>query len=55
MWYAMLHELRYVSLLDIGVIAQSLILNPVAESLVPHQKPYSTAEGDVWALGCVLA
>jgi serine/threonine protein kinase len=42
----MLHEPRYVSLLD---------LNPVAELLVPHQKPYSTAEGDVWALGCILA
>ena len=39
----------------IGVSAQLLILNPVAESLVAHHTPYSTAEGDVWALGCILA
>ncbi|KAI0301725.1 kinase-like domain-containing protein, partial [Multifurca ochricompacta] len=25
------------------------------ESLVPHHKPYSTSQGDVWALGCILA
>ena len=30
-------------------------LNLVAESLVPHHVPYSTVEGDVWALGCILA
>jgi serine/threonine protein kinase len=27
----------------------------LAESLIPHHKPYSTVEGDVWALGCILA
>ena len=37
------------------VIVQSLLLNLVAESLVPHHTPYSTAEGDVWALDCILA
>ena len=37
------------------VIVQSLLLNLVAESLVPHLTPYSTAEGDVWALDCILA
>ncbi|KAI9448692.1 kinase-like protein [Lactarius psammicola] len=25
------------------------------ESLVPHHHPYSSAQGDVWALGCILA
>ncbi|KAF8491525.1 kinase-like domain-containing protein [Russula emetica] len=25
------------------------------ESLVPHHAPYSTVEGDIWALGCILA
>lgn len=25
------------------------------ESLVPHHEPYSTAHGDIWALGCILA
>ncbi|KAF8484049.1 kinase-like domain-containing protein [Russula ochroleuca] len=25
------------------------------ESLIPRHKPYSTVEGDVWALGCILA
>ncbi|KAI0301729.1 kinase-like domain-containing protein [Multifurca ochricompacta] len=25
------------------------------ESLVPHHRPYSTVQGDVWALGCILA
>ncbi|KAN0109890.1 Protein kinase-like domain containing protein [Russula decolorans] len=25
------------------------------ESLVPHHHPYSTVEGDIWALGCILA
>ncbi|KAH8984154.1 kinase-like domain-containing protein [Lactarius hatsudake] len=25
------------------------------ESLVPHHNPYSSAQGDVWALGCILA
>ena len=28
---------------------------PAAESLVPHHPAYSTVEGDVWALGCILA
>ena len=27
----------------------------LAESLVQHHNPYSTVEGDVWALGCILA
>ena len=27
----------------------------MTESLVPHHYPYSTAQGDVWALGCILA
>jgi len=27
----------------------------LAESLVPHHHPYSTVEGDIWALGCILA
>ena len=27
----------------------------LAESLVPHHTPYSTVQGDIWALGCVLA
>ena len=26
-----------------------------AESLISRHKPYSTVEGDVWALGCILA
>jgi serine/threonine protein kinase len=26
-----------------------------AESLVPHHHPYSSVEGDIWALGCILA
>jgi serine/threonine protein kinase len=30
-------------------------LNHIPESLVPHRDPYSTAQGDVWALGCILA
>ena len=51
----MLHEPWYVSLREHHVIAQSLILNLVAESLMPHHTPYSTVEGDVWALGCILA
>ncbi|KAH9959050.1 kinase-like domain-containing protein, partial [Russula dissimulans] len=25
------------------------------ESLVPHHEPYSTVEGDIWSLGCILA
>ena len=29
--------------------------NLFVESLVPHHHPYSTAEGDIWALGCILA
>jgi len=29
--------------------------NSRAESLVPHHKPYSTVEGDIWSLGCILA
>jgi serine/threonine protein kinase len=32
-----------------------LLLKLLAESLVPHHAPYSTAEGDIWALGCILA
>ena len=51
----MLHEPWYVSLREHQVIFPSLILNPVAESLVPHHTPYSTVEGDIWALGCILA
>ena len=27
----------------------------LAESLVPHHNPYSTVEGDIWALGCIMA
>jgi serine/threonine protein kinase len=34
------------------LIANLLLLS---ESLVPHHHPYSTAEGDIWALGCILA
>jgi serine/threonine protein kinase len=30
-------------------------LNRIPESLVPRHDPYSTAQGDVWALGCILA
>ena len=30
-------------------------LNCIPESLVPYHDPYSTAQGDVWALGCILA
>ena len=30
-------------------------LNRIPESLVPHHDPYSTAQGDIWALGCILA
>jgi serine/threonine protein kinase len=33
-------------------IANLLVL---VESLVPHHHPYSTVEGDIWALGCILA
>jgi len=29
--------------------------NLLAESLVSNHKPYSTVEGDIWALGCILA
>ena len=32
-----------------------LILSLLAESLIPRHKPYSTVEGDVWALGCIMA
>ena len=53
MWHTMLHEPWYVY--SYRVVVQSLILNLVAESLVPHHTPYSTVEGDVWALGCILA
>ena len=28
---------------------------PISESLVPDHDVYSTAQGDVWALGCILA
>jgi serine/threonine protein kinase len=31
------------------------IANLLAESLVPHHNPYSTVEGDIWSLGCILA
>ncbi|KAI0302457.1 kinase-like domain-containing protein [Multifurca ochricompacta] len=30
-------------------------MGPGMQSLVPHHKPYSTIQGDVWALGCILA
>jgi serine/threonine protein kinase len=33
----------------------SLVANLLAESLVPHHNPYSTVEGDIWALGCIMA
>jgi serine/threonine protein kinase len=31
------------------------IANLLAESLVSHHDPYSTVEGDIWAVGCILA
>jgi serine/threonine protein kinase len=31
------------------------VANMLAESLVPHHHAYSTVEGDIWALGCILA
>jgi serine/threonine protein kinase len=31
------------------------LLNPIPESLVPDHDLYATAQGDVWALGCILA
>ena len=39
------NEPWYVSLREHQVIVQSLILNPVAESLDPHHTPCSTIEG----------
>ena len=33
----------------------NLVANLLAESLVPHHNPYSTVEGDIWALGCIMA
>jgi serine/threonine protein kinase len=31
------------------------IANSSAESLMPHHHPYPTVQGDIWALGCILA
>jgi serine/threonine protein kinase len=47
-----LHEPRYASP-HVWRIVLSLIY--ISESLVPHHNPYSTVQGDIWALGCILA
>ena len=47
------HEPRYVTL---RVFSPSpLAKTPIPESLVPNHDVYSTAQEDVWALGCILA
>jgi serine/threonine protein kinase len=48
----MLYEPRYAPRATRYFIANLRLL---AESLVPHHHPYSTVEGDIWALGCILA
>lgn len=48
----MLHESRYA---PSSSLTQPSIAKLLAESLIPCHKPYSTVEGDIWALGCILA
>jgi len=54
-WDTVLHEPRYVSLLERLGNRSIVDAYPVAESLLPRHAPYSTVEGDVWSLGCILA
>ena len=51
----MLHEPRCASLPKRHALFKCSIADLLAESLVQHHNPYSTVEGDVWALGCILA
>jgi serine/threonine protein kinase len=48
-----LHEPRYVP--SYSIVTHYSIAKLLAESLIPHHKPYSTVDGDIWSLGCILA
>ena len=47
------HEPRYVALCVFS--PSPLAKTPIPESLIPNHDVYSTAQEDVWALGCILA